>query len=71
MIAHLLGSVLLAAPATAMAHAFGEPVQLPMPYELYIAGSVLALVLSFVLLAFSGRPGNKLLKGLNAQRTLP
>ena len=71
MIAHLLCSVLLAAPATAMAHAFGEPMQLPMPYELYIAGSVLALVLSFVLLAFSGRPGNKLLKGLNAQRTLP
>jgi len=71
MIAPLLGTVLLAAPATALAHAFGEPVQLPMPYGLYIAGSVLALVLSFALLAIGGQPGSKLLSGLNAYRTLP
>jgi len=59
-------AVLLAAPASVWAHAFGEPVQLPMPYGLYIAGSVLALVLSFVLLAFSGQAGGKLLHRLNA-----
>ncbi|MDX1670453.1 MAG: hypothetical protein R3194_13610, partial [Limnobacter sp.] len=42
-------------PTFAWAHAFGEPVQLPMPYELYIQGATLALVLSFVLLALAGR----------------
>jgi hypothetical protein len=45
----------LAAPAPAWAHAFGEPVQLPMPYGLYIVGSVVALILSFLLLAIGGR----------------
>lgn len=44
-----------ALPALGWAHAFGEPVQLPMPYGLYIAACVLALVLSFVLLALLGR----------------
>ncbi|WP_269951034.1 hypothetical protein, partial [Klebsiella pneumoniae] len=42
-----------------------------MPYGLYIAGSVLALVLSFVLLAFSGQAGGKLLHRLNAYGLLP
>lgn len=51
----VMAAVLLSAPALAWAHAFGEPVQLPMPYGLYIAGSVLALVLSFVLLAIGGK----------------
>lgn len=46
---------LLAFPALVGAHAFGEPVQLPMPYGLYIAACVVALVLSFVLLAITGR----------------
>lgn len=43
-----------AMPALGWAHAFGEPVQLPMPYGLYIAACVLALVLSFVFLAVAG-----------------
>ncbi|HEX4842921.1 MAG TPA: hypothetical protein VFV57_04565 [Limnobacter sp.] len=43
------------APGLALAHAFGEPVQLPMPYDLYILGCVLALLLSFALLALTGR----------------
>ena len=55
MIARWFTAVLLAAPGSVWAHAFGEPVQLPMPYGLYIAGSVLALVLSFLLLALAGR----------------
>lgn len=42
-------------PGLAFAHAFGEPVQLPMPYGLYIAACVLALVLSFFMLALAGR----------------
>lgn len=62
-----MGAVLLAAPALAWAHAFGEPVQLPMPYGLYIAGSVAALVLSFVLLALGGKIAHR----LNAHRQLP
>jgi hypothetical protein len=53
-----LGLALL--PSLAWAHAFGEPVQLPMPYGLYIAGCVLALLLSFVLLAVAGRRSAKL-----------
>lgn len=53
-------AVLLAAPASAWAHAFGEPVQLPMPYGLYILGSVAALVLSFVWLALGGKLAHRL-----------
>lgn len=46
-------------PTVALAHPFGEPVKLPMPYGLYILGSALALVLSFVLLALLGRSARK------------
>jgi hypothetical protein len=53
-------AVLLAAPASAWAHAFGEPVQLPMPYGLYILGSVAALVLSFLWLALGGKLAHRL-----------
>ncbi|MCQ8895022.1 hypothetical protein NQT62_01055 [Limnobacter humi] len=60
-------ALLLLVPGVAFGHAFGEPVQLPMPYGLYIWGSVLALVLSFVLLAAGG--GKSRL--LNAQLALP
>lgn len=67
MIHWIAGAGLLTAPAFAAAHAFGEPVQLPMPYGLYIAGSVLALVLSFVLLAIAGRYS----AGLQAHLKLP
>jgi hypothetical protein len=59
--------LLLAAPASAWAHAFGEPVQLPMPYGLYILGSVAALILSFLLLALAGRYSTH----LHAHRQLP
>lgn len=61
--------VLLWAPGSAWAHAFGEPVQLPMPYGLYIAGSVLALVLSFILLALAGKSSSRL--GGRATYSLP
>ncbi|HEX4879127.1 MAG TPA: hypothetical protein VFV39_04710 [Limnobacter sp.] len=57
-------AMLLCLPGAALAHAFGEPVQLPMPYDLYILGCVLALILSFALLAFTGRYNT------GAQRTL-
>jgi len=67
----LTAGLLLAAPASAWAHAFGEPVQLPMPYGLYIAGSVLALVFSFLLLALSGRPSGKRFSRTNTHRLLP
>ncbi|HEX4855683.1 MAG TPA: hypothetical protein VFV28_02665 [Limnobacter sp.] len=55
MTRHLAWLALSAVPGQAWAHAFGEPVQLPMPYGLYIAGSVLALVLSFLLLSLAGK----------------
>lgn len=46
--------MLLYAPTLALAHAFGEPVQLPMPYELYIWGATAALIISFIFLALAG-----------------
>jgi hypothetical protein len=55
MIGQVVALGLAVVPGLAWAHAFGEPVQLPMPYGLYIAGCVLALILSFVLLAIAGR----------------
>lgn len=55
MIFRVLAWVLLGTPTLAFSHAFGEPVQLPMPYELYIWGATAALILSFIFLAFAGR----------------
>ncbi|WP_370264313.1 hypothetical protein [Limnobacter sp.] len=60
MIVKTLALALLGlAPGAALAHAFGEPVQLPMPYDMYILGCVLALLLSFALLALAGRRNAK------------
>ncbi|NKI16172.1 hypothetical protein HCU74_01945 [Spongiibacter sp. KMU-166] len=38
-------------PQTLLAHSFGEPYKLPMPYWMYIYGALAALILSFLVLA--------------------
>ncbi|MBD2859403.1 hypothetical protein IB286_10340 [Spongiibacter sp. KMU-158] len=50
-ISTLLYCFALLLPESGLAHSFGEPYQLPMPYWMYIYGAMAALILSFVVLA--------------------